>query len=119
MPVTWIEHKGKRILFADYNGIKDQQALIEHANLTFKMLRESPARHLLFIADYSNSACGSDFMADIKVRAAELLKVKSLTSAIVGITGIKMILFKAYTAVTGSKARLFRTLDEAKNFVIS
>jgi maleate cis-trans isomerase len=119
MPVTWIEHNGKKILFADYKGIKDQDELRKQANLTFDMLRRDPAKNILFVCDYSQSSVGSEFMAEVKKKAVDLLKVKSLTSAIVGITGLKMIMFRAYAAVTGSQAKLFATVEEAKDYVSS
>lgn len=116
MPVNYIEHKGKKILFIDLKEMVDQEAMIKDGKETARLIKEKnePTRLLV---DMTNSAAGTEFMSSIKEDGKFILKNIPMKTAVTGITGLKNIMLQGYIKFTGSKLRSFPTLDEAKEYL--
>ncbi|WP_109829643.1 hypothetical protein [Reichenbachiella versicolor] len=117
MPINWIKEGEKDILYVDLSGISDQVILIGKSELAFEEVSKSPHEKTLILLDFTNTSLGPDFMAIGKERVAEILAEKNVKTAMIGITGLKRVLFKGYQTFTSSKAVLFDLKEQALDYL--
>jgi hypothetical protein len=98
--VKWVEHKGKKILYVDYRGQKTTEAMIETVEESTRIEAESPTK-VLVLVNYEDSAASIEYMARVKELGKEIRTQKVLKTALLGITGLKMILYQGYIRFTG------------------
>lgn len=119
MPVSYIQYKGKTILYVDYRNMTGDQTKEAIAIL------EEEAREMrtwtqkgLILTDFRNAKASSEYMAHAKKLGKEVFADKIQKSAALGITGVKSILLQAYNAFTKDKIIPFDTEEEAKEWLI-
>ena len=117
MPVSWIEHKGRKILFGDYSNLlaKDALALLlESEKELRKLITPTP-----ILMDYSGCYANQEFVDQLKRVGKQYDKV-FLKCASVGVTGIKKILATAVNTFigAGAKNKYFDTLADAKEWLV-
>jgi hypothetical protein len=114
MGVKWIDYKGKRILYVDFRKLYEEQVLAND-ELFVKFIKESPTK-VLILANVEGAAISS--LEKIKEVSKKEVSPKVAKSAIVGITGLKDILLRAYNSFTGSSAQPFATEQEAMDWLV-
>lgn len=118
MGPEWIEFKGKKILYIDYRGVKDKDVSLSILRKTVEIERKS-CGNLLILQNFEGTYANKEFMEEIKKLGKEV-KDKVKKNALVGITGIKKILLRAYIAFSGEKdIKTFNTEEDAKEWLIS
>lgn len=119
MRVEWIEHKGAKVLFADYSEIKDQNELLKLLGEFHKIIEKSQTK-VFTLSDVTNASVGPDFMGEVK-RLGIVHADKRNKSAILGVTGLKGLLLKGYNASTKSEnpTAHFESKEEALDYLIS
>lgn len=116
MRISWIAHKGKKILFQDYSKLTGKAMLdvLRDSENEFENLT-SP---ILILFDYTDAIANDNYMDEL-IRLGK--KYNSLISktASVGVTGIRKILASSYNLFTGqgNKNKYFDNLEDAKNFL--
>jgi hypothetical protein len=117
MPVKWMDHKGKRILYADYRGLKPEQ-IDSLARETDANLAASPVK-VLFLTNIEGAIVTIETMRNVKKSAGSVLRDKVEKIAVVGVTGVKKVFFDAFvTALGKTNARSFRTEKEALEWLV-
>ncbi|MBN2006103.1 MAG: hypothetical protein JXA21_22290 [Anaerolineae bacterium] len=116
MSVEWIEYKGKRILYVDFRGLRNE-GMLENLELEAKMLAETPGK-VLVLGNFEGTRASNAFMDRLKQLGKEVIEDKVARNAVLGVTGLKEILMRAYNAVTGGKARPFATEAEALEWLV-
>jgi hypothetical protein len=118
MNPEFIEYKGKKILYVNYQGIKETETAISILHKAVEIERKSDG-NLLLLQNYNETFGSQEFMTEIKKLGKEVSdKVKK--NALIGISGIKKILLGAYTAFSGERnIKTFSTEEEAKEWLIS
>jgi hypothetical protein len=115
MKLKWINYKGKRILSADYSGLNEQEMLKQLEHGTSMWLKEKEP--ILYYGNFTNTTISTEFMQ----KANELGKqTNKLTErmAVVGLTsGVRSILLNTYNMMTGSKMKVFKTEQEAMDYL--
>ncbi len=114
MNVKWISHNNKRILYADYRGMKTDEMIKQLEYEANMMLNENTK--VLYLGNFEGTVIEPAFMR----RANELgKKTEPLNekSAIVGVHGIKAVLLNTYNMFTGGKLKAFPDEDRAKEFL--
>jgi hypothetical protein len=114
MSVEWIEHKGRRILRVDLSGLRDDQ-VVETVELEAKMIAESPTK-VLILANVEGASIAT--LEQVKRLGKDTIGPKTLKSAVLGITGLKGILLRAYNTFAGSSSRPFETESEALKWLV-
>ena len=113
----WIEHKGKRILYVDYRGLKTAEELIQTLDESIRQEVDSPTK-VLVLANVEGSSGSSEYMERVKQAGKENAQ-KVQKTALVGTTGVKVILLSAYLRFTGDKStRSFDTEAEALDWLV-
>lgn len=98
--VKWVEHKDKKILYVDYRGQKTTEEMIGTVEESTRIEAESPTK-VLVLVNYENSAASIEYMARVKELGKEIRTQKVLKTALLGITGLKMVLYQGYIRFTG------------------
>lgn len=115
IPISFITHRDKQILYVDYRGMKTNVQMIDTMRRLGEMVTLAPGK-LLLLYDYRDAVVSSEFMAAAKQLTSELKPLHKVEKrAAVGIMGIKKILLQAYNVFSGDEVRPFNTLDEAKD----
>jgi hypothetical protein len=119
MEVKWIEFKGKKIVYSDFRGAKDENDMIETLKYQFEFERIIIGKNFLRLTNFENTFVTQKFLDEIKRLGKELMKEKKVKSAIIGIVGIKKIFVSAYIKFTGDEnIKTFNNEEDAKNWLV-
>lgn len=114
--VNWIEHKGKRILYMNYAYSKYDEVAKAIEETKMLVVKEPPVS-VLGIVDVRESPFNREISAALK-DLAEHNKPYIKMSVVVGVEGIKRVIYNGVIKFTGRKNLLLKdTLDEAKEFL--
>ena len=117
MSISIINHQGRDIVFVDYQQCKSIEEAIETVAESEKFLLSYPGEALVLV-DITGIIGSKEYMD----RAKEMGKKvdhKVAKRAILGVTGLKMVLLQGYTRLTKSNTQPFSSRDEALDFLIS
>jgi hypothetical protein len=117
----FIEYKGQSIYYVDYSNIKTNDefmSVIKQSNSFREKVKSEGRKNLLMLVDVSGSFVYGDVLTEIK-KAGKITKEITLKEAVVGISGGKKILLKIVQSFTNMNLKVFDTLDEAKDWLVS
>ncbi len=113
--VRFIQHHDKEILFLDFSNSRadDVMKLISDAT---RVIRTKPERSLLTLTDVTNARFNEEVGEGMKQFTLQN-KPYVKASAVVGITGLKRIIFGAVMAFSRRNIESFDTVEEAKRWL--
>lgn len=114
MSVKWLDYQGKKVLYVDFRKMLEEQVIV-NIELEAKMIAEAPGK-VLVLANVEGAAISS--LERLKQVGKKDISPKIEKSALVGITGLKEILLRAYNTFTGSKAQPFPNEKEALDWLV-
>ena len=117
MPVTWIDYKGRKILYADYRGLRNEEAMLQNLKIEADFYAKTNLK-ILSLNDYRDSVVSSDFMNKIN-ELGKATKNKTDKAAVLGISGLKKILINGYARVTGQHVKVFEDEITAKEYLVT
>ena len=111
-----LNYRGKKIFFHDYSTIQSSEEIGAIMDEVRKYIHAQPPMSVYSLASIE----GMHFNNTIKDMFNELLKsnrpyVKA--SAIVGVTGLKQIVFNGIMRISGRDVKAFSTLEQAKDWL--
>jgi len=117
MRSTWIEHRGKKILYQDFSKNFFNSAVVK-AELTEvqKIVIAQPLNSVLVLSDFRDTNVGSDLLSAMNTASAAT-KDHVQKTAVLGVTGMKRKLADLLTALTGQPLKYFDDIDSAKNWL--
>ena len=117
--VKWIEAKGKKILYTDFRGLKTIEEQTEVLNEQKRIVNMLPGK-FLGISNFADSPGSPEFLEKLNKFGREVFEPKAEKQAILGITGLKGVLFQAYLRFTGTKnTKPFNSEEDAINYLVS
>lgn len=117
MPTSVITYKNKKIIYADHRGLTGEKLL---SNLRdAKKLIMDHGKGALTLANFEDSSLSDDVVKFLKSDEMKEITDYIAKETIVGIQGIKKMIYKIYLKLTGSTCKIFNTEDEAKEYLIS
>ena len=118
MRSKWITHHGRRILYSDYThySIDDFSAMNEELKAVETEICGQPEGSVLLITDVTGSVASREAVELFKESAARSKK-HVLKNAVIGITGLKKILFDAVVRFSGQNARTFDDFETGKDWL--
>jgi hypothetical protein len=117
----FIEYKGKSIYYVDYSNIKTNDefmSVIKQSNGFREKVKSEGKNNLLMLVDISGSFVYGDVLTEIK-KAGKITKEMTMKEAVVGISGGKKILLKIVQSFTNMNLKVFDSIDEAKDWLVS
>lgn len=115
MTIEWIEHNGKKILYSCYSNLSEDE-MIGVIEEQAEICKKSDQK-LLLLDDFRDSTGSSNFINRTKELGKTIINDKTKKNAILGVTGLKKALLKAYVALTGADIRPFNTKKDALEYL--
>ncbi len=109
---------GKQVFFMNYTDLKLDNEIIAVIEESKKYIRSQPHGTVLSLADISNM----HFNSEIKSYFVDFTKGNKpymKASAIVGVTGLKQIIFNGVMQLSGREVKTFSDLNKAKIWLTS
>ena len=116
MPVSYIEHKGKKLLHVDFKDMKEKQIVLENIELMVKFYKEA-TEDIYLLLDVRGTYNDPEVMDKLKNYGKTVFKGRSKNRAILGITGMKKLLLRAYSTFTNTDVSVFETVEDAKDYL--
>lgn len=117
MPISVIKHHEKEIVLVDYTHCKrpaETLAVLDQSE-TFLLSYKGNA---LVLVDVTGAPGSSEYMTRAK-EVSQRLNHKVSRRAIVGITGLKKIMFQGYARMVNGNNRAFDDRESAMEFLVS
>lgn len=117
----FVEHKGKQIYYVDYSNIKTNEeflSILKQTNAFREKVKSEGQRDLLMLVDISGSFVYGEVLEQIK-KAGKQTKEITSREAVVGVTGGKKILLRIIQTITSMNFKVFNTVEEAKDWLVS
>jgi hypothetical protein len=113
--VQFIQHKGKKILHINFANCKAEEVLtvIDQAKA---IIRTQAQQSVFTLTDVTNTAFNSTVSDAIKEFVVHN-KPYVVASAVVGVTGLKQIIYNAVMKFSGRTLTAFDSLTEAKDWL--
>jgi hypothetical protein len=108
----WMEHRGKRILYVDYRGMKpkDILPLMKETNDAVAASRGK----VMILGNVKGAVVTREVMDYLKRSASMVLRHRAEKIAVVGATGLMAVFFDSFVvALERDNARKFVTEDDA------
>jgi hypothetical protein len=111
----FIEHKGKKILHLDFTGCKiaELPGIIQTAKAMVGKEAPGSVRTLTNVTNMEVTKETSAIMKDFTT----FNKPYVVAGAVVGVTGLKKVIYSAIVAVNGRNMSTFDTIDQAKDWL--
>jgi hypothetical protein len=115
--VKFIRHQEKEILFLDFSNSKTEEVLkiIEDAK---RVISAKPENSLLTLTDVTNARFNEEVGEGMKQFTAHN-KPYVKAAAVVGITGLKRIIFGAVMAFSKRNLQSFDDVEQAKHWLVN
>lgn len=120
MKSYWVEHKGKRIFFADYSDFGgDHDRLQREVDDAVALISQQPDKSVLVLADFEGTeatVANLDVMRKLVARANHSV----IKRALLGISGSRRFFITTFANVTGNtKVMAFDSKDKALDWLAS
>ncbi len=115
--VEFIQHKGKQILHLNFTHAKPEE-VVEASKAAIGLIAKQPAKSLRTLTDVTNMNFNTASTQALK----ELAKHNApyvIAGAVVGITGLKQIIYNAVIKFSGRNLVVFDTSDLAKEWLVT
>jgi len=132
MEVKWISYKGCRILYADYRGAKNELQVLEvlskfdremDLEIEKAQTENNPSRVFLSFVNLQDVFVSGKYMDEssrMTKKWFSKLGTWKAFGAVVGVQGIKKVLYDGYVRVSGNKlTKAFDTEEAAKEWLVS
>jgi hypothetical protein len=115
--VKFVNFKGKEILYLDFSGCKTDEVfpVIEQAKAVIRTRPEQSLLTLTNVTDTRFDETVSQRMKEFTTHNKPFVKA----AAVVGVVGIKKILFEAIMLFSNRKLHAFETVEQAKDWLAS
>ena len=115
--VMFVRHKNKEILQIDFSKCKYEEFLVE-VEKTKGIVSEQAPKSILTLTLVNDFNFNKEITRSMKELAAHnhpFIKA----AAVVGVTGLKKIIFDAIQRVTGREFRFFNDIESAKEWLVT
>jgi hypothetical protein len=117
MRSTWIEHRGKKILYQDFSkNFFNSAAVKAELEEVQRIVTAQPLDSVLVLSDFRDTNVGSDLLSAMNTASAAT-KDHIQKTAVLGVTGMKRKLADLLTALTGQPLKYFDDIESAKNWL--
>jgi hypothetical protein len=116
--VEVINHKGKEICYLDFSHLRDEKEIQALINEGKKHIRSKIPGSVFNLSNIEEM----HFNGEIREMFSEFVKGNKTyikASAVVGVSGLKQIVFNGIMKITGRDIRSFNTNDQAKDWLVS
>jgi len=113
-----IEHKGKKIIFVDFSNLHNIEEIQAVAEESKKYVHAQPPKSAYTLTSVENTHF-NNVIKDIFTELAKSNKPYVKAAALLGVTGLKQILFNGIMKLSGRDLKSFSSIDQAKDWLAS
>jgi hypothetical protein len=118
MKSVWITHKGVRILHLHYDHFGDDSAALQsEVDQGHHEVMKQPLNSVLELVDLTDTV-GSKKNVEILRAAVAESKAHIRKVAVIGITGIRLLIAQGVSRVTGMNFTMFDDMEKAKDWLV-
>ena len=117
MSVTILKHKGKEIVFVDHQGLTGEKLIANMKEGSKVLLQRGKGN--LSLTNFSDANLSNDAVEYVKSNEMREVVKCIEKDAFIGLGGIQKLVFNIYLKITGSKGKVFKTAEEAKDYLVS
>lgn len=113
----FIETQGVNVYYIDFNGLQSESDIDAVLTESKALIRSRPLKSMVNLANIE----GMHFNNRIKEMFVEYVKGNAdyvMHSAIIGVNGLKRIVFNGIMKLTGRDVRCFDSIEEAKKWLV-
>ena len=115
--ISWIEHKGKQILYVDYSGLFDDE-IIKATQEVNDFITKIGKYELFILVDVRNSIANEKWTVDALKNNASAVKPYTKKAAVVGVTKTQDIILTVVNMFSGLGIKSFDTVELAKDWLV-
>jgi len=116
--VQIIHYKGKRIVFLDFSNVQTIEEIIVIANQAKQYIHAQPLSSVYSLTTIEGMHF-NNAIRDVFTELAKSNKPYVKSGSIVGVTGMKQILFNGIMKLTGRDIKAFNSIDLAREWLAS
>jgi hypothetical protein len=116
MSISYIQHKGKKILYIDYTGCKT----VEETLKVLEMVKDEYGRttgNLLTLNNFEGAYGSSQYMNRANEYAKNIFNKRTAKNAAIGVVGIKKVLLQSHNLLVKDKIIPFDSKEEALDYL--
>jgi hypothetical protein len=118
MQITWVDFKGKKILYADYRQCGSAENLTKLLDEVIAIVKKTA--NVLIISNFEGEIAYPAFIERIKLWGKDHCQKNIIKSAVIGISGIRMVYYNTYIILTGDKkTKAFGNYNSAVEWLTS
>lgn len=117
MPVSFITHNNKQILYLDVTNSPDVETSMAQFDEAKRVCQMQPEKSVLLLTDVTGAHYNTEATNHMKEFSAAITPYVR-ASAAVGVTGIMRIIVRSLIRISGRDIRIFDTIDEAKDWLV-
>ena len=111
-----IKHKGADIIYLDFTNMKEQHEILRLEDEGAELIQKQKFNSALTLTNMD----GMFFNNDIRNHFSRVVKENSpfvKAGAVIGLNGLISIMYKSFIALTGRNIKLFKTKEEALDYL--
>lgn len=116
MSLSFINHKGRKILYIDYSNCKTPQETINVLNKVRDLYLTTNESYYT-LNNFTNAPSNNEYMDLAKKYGKEIFDARTLKNTAIGFNPIKKIMLAAYNLVIKNKLIAFDTKEEALEYL--
>lgn len=113
----FIDHQGHPILFLDYSGIQEKEEALRAIAASRRIISHQTRNSLLTLTHVEGSRYDADVVQALKELTAHN-KPYVRAAAVVGMSTVMRVIYRAVTTFSRREIRAFQELDEAKDWLV-
>jgi hypothetical protein len=116
--VRFIKHKGKDIVVVDVSQVANQDEGIAVLQKGEELIRTQPPGSVLLVTNVAiprYDVHGVEAMKNFSAAITPHIKA----SCVVGISGVKSVIFRSITRLTGRNIHIFETMEQAADWLVA
>lgn len=111
------DYKGKEILFIRFSNTKSTEEMLDALEESASFMKDSEHK-VLTLVDANGITVGNKFMKRSQELSKEVFEEKREKGAIIGISGIKVLMLKAYNLFSKDKLVPFSSEEAALEYLV-
>ncbi len=116
---SWIEHKGKRVLFHDYTGLFEEKAMAALEGYQ-KFVEDIDAKRIPLLLDITGAIANDEILERFKVLARQNVENERFSKvAVIGAEGVLGYFVHLVNKSSNVGARAFESKEEALDWLVS
>ena len=116
--VRWIEHRGKKIIYQDLSKLHTDEAIEVLKQYEQLVMENKDNPELLSLTNFTDALIFGDAFDEVK-RVAKLVRPILKKRAVIGIAGVKKVLYNAANIfASGTPSKMCNTMEEAKDYLV-